>query len=209
MDLLFNEVKRLSAEVKQLKKEKQNHTQPNPEPQNITNNIETQNNHFGHTFNFNFVNFGGGNKIINNILNTQGIALLSKKFVEGIPRVDQISNRVIDLIGLVFRNPDHKELQGVYVLDLSKDKENAYYHDNGNWVLTDWNILRAQLLQKLYNCLAVSSENKRGDIENIIKYLFVLGDCGDCKSIKKLNDNETIEIYKDIGRKLKFDTINV
>ena len=114
---------------------------------------------------------------------------------------------MIDLIGLVFRNPDHKELQGVYVLDLSKTKENAYYHEDGDWVLTDWYLLRSQLLQKLHNCLAKSKENKKRDIENIIKYLFVLGDCGDCKSIKRLTDEETLEVYNDIGKKLKFKTI--
>ena len=203
MNILFDEVKRLKEEMKELKK-----NQPNV--QNITNNNiehQTNNNHFGHTFNFNFINFGEGTGVIENILNTKGIQLLSEKFTQDLPRVTQISNRVIDLIGLVFRNPDHKELQGVYVLDLSKTKENAYYHEDGNWVLTDWIILRSQLLQKLHDCLIKSTENKRQDIEKIIKYLFVLGDCGECKSIKRLTDEETLKVYDDIGKKLKFETI--
>jgi hypothetical protein len=203
MEILFDEVKRLKEEMKELKKNQ-------PQVQNITNNNienQTNNNHFGHTFNFNFVNFGEGNGVIENILNTKGIQLLSEKFTQDIPRISQISNRVIDLIGLVFRNPDHKELQGVYVLDLSKTKENAYYHEDGNWILTDWVILRSQLLQKLHNCLIKSSENKRQDIEKIIKYLFVLGDCGDCNSVKKLTEEETLSVYKNIGEKLKFETI--
>lgn len=201
MEILFDEVKRLKEEMKELKKNQ-------PHVQNITNNnIKNQNNHFGHTFNFNFINFDEGSGVIENILNTKGIQLLSEKFTQDIPRIAQISNRVIDLIGLVFRNPDHKELQGVYVLDLSKTKENAYYHEDGNWILTDWVILRSQLLQKLHNCLIKSAENKRQDIEKIIKYLFVLGDCGDCNSVKKLTDDETMGIYKDIGKKLQFETI--
>jgi hypothetical protein len=200
MEILFDEVKRLKEKVKVLERKQ-------PQVQNITNNIETQNNHFGHTFNFNFINFGEGNGVIENILNTKGIQLLSEKFTQDIPRIDQISNRVIDLIGLVFRNPDHKELQGVYVLDLSKTKENAYYHEDGNWILTNWIILRSQLLQKLHNCLIKSAGNKRQDIEKIIKYLFVLGDCGDCNSVKKLTDVETLNVYNDIGEKLKFKTI--
>jgi hypothetical protein len=190
MEILFDEVKRLKEKVKDF--ESQNNTTSN---------------HFGHTFNFNFINFGEGNGVIENILNTKGIQLLSEKFTQDIPRIAQISNRVIDLIGLVFRNTDHKELQGVYVLDLSKTKENAYYHEDGNWVLTDWIILRSQLLQKLHNCLIKSTKNKRQDIEKIIKYLFVLGDCGDCNSVKKLTDEETLYVYKDIGEKLKFETI--
>ena len=201
MEILFDEVKRLKEEMKELKKKHPHQIQ------NTTNNIETQNNHFGHTFNFNFINFGEGNGVIENILNTKGIQLLSEKFTQDIPRIAQISNRVIDLIGLVFRNPDHKELQGVYVLDLSKTKENAYYHEDGNWILTDWIILRSQLLQKLHTCLIKSTHNKRQDIEKIIKYLFILGDCGDCNSVKKLTGEETLHIYKDIGEKLKFETI--
>jgi hypothetical protein len=202
MELLFDEVKRLKEQVKQLEK-----TQPK-KVQNITNIENQNNNHFGHTFNFNFVNFGEGDGIIENILNTKGIKLLSERFTQDIPRATQISNRVIDLIGLVFRNPDHKELQGVYVLDLSKTKENAYYHEDGNWILTDWVILRQRLLHKLYIALVDSEKTKRKDIENIIKYLFVLGDCGNCNSIKKLSDEETLEVYKDIGEKLKFKTIS-
>lgn len=203
MEILFDEVKRLKEKVKDLE-------QKQPQAQNITNNtnnIETQNNHFGHTFNFNFINFGEGTSVIEKILNTKGIQLLGEKFTQDIPRVAQISNRVIDLIGLVFRNTDHKELQGVYVLNLSKAKENAYYHEDGNWILTDWVLLRSQLLQRLHNCLIKSAENKRQDIEKIIKYLFVLGDCGECESIKKLTDEETLRVYNDIGEKLKFETI--
>jgi hypothetical protein len=203
MEILFDEVKRLKKEMKEMREK-------TPDIKtNIVNNIENQtnNNHFGNTFNFNFINFGEGNDVIEEILNTEGIQLLSQKFSHDISRLNQLSNRVVDLIGLVFRNPDHKELQGVYVLDLSKTKDNAYYHEDGNWVLTDWDILRSQLLQKLYNCFVSSKENKRKDIEDVIKYLFVLGDCGDCKSIKKMSVEDTFIIYKDIGEKLKFKTI--
>jgi hypothetical protein len=202
MEILFSEVKRLAEIVKKLEPRGQKEVSVC-----TTNNIETQNNHFGHTFNFNFINFGEGTGVIENILNTEGVKLLSEKFTKDIPRATQISNRVIDLIGLVFRNPDHKELQGVYVLDLSKTKENAYYHEDGNWILTDWLVLRAQLLQKLHNCLTKSAENKRQDIEKIIKYIFVLGDCGDCSTVEKLSPKETLRIYNDIGEKLKFKTI--
>ena len=200
MNILFEEVKRLNEKVKLLENSK-------PHIQNITNIENHTNNHFGHTFNFNFINFGEGNTLIENIINTQGIHLLSRKFKQDIPRITQLTNRVVDLIGLVFRNPDHKELQGVYVLDLSKTTENAYYHEDGDWILTDWVVLRSQLIQKLHSCLIKSKDNKRNDIENIIKYLFVLGDCGECNDIKKLTDEETLCLYGEIGKKLKFNTI--
>lgn len=210
MEILFEEVKRLNDKVKKLENQVQiSHTSPGKtQSQNFVNiENQTNNNHFGHTFNFNFINFGEGNGLIENILNTDGVKLLSEKFTKDLPRVTQISNRVIDLIGLVFRNPDYKELQGIYVVDLSKTKENAYYHEDGNWVLTDWHLLRSRLLQKLYNCITTSPENKKQDLEKIIKYLFVLGECGDCNSIQRLTDKETLKIYNDIGKKLNYNTI--
>jgi len=198
MNILFDEVKRLKQKVKEL--EKKQTTQVN----NITNNIT---NHFGHTFNFNFINFGKGEKTIKEILNTKGIKTLEQKFTRDLPMVKQISDKVVNLVGLVFRNPEYKELQGIYVLDPSKTKENAYYQDNGDWVLTDWKILRSQILQKLYNCLSDSKEHKKRDIENIIKYIFVLSECGDCRLIKKLTKEETSHIYENIAGSLHFDTI--
>lgn len=209
MEILFEEVKRLKErvvtqdeQIKELQIKEMQIIQP--AIQHIVNNTT---NHFGHTFNFNFINFGEGDEIIHKILNKQGMELLEKKFAVDIPRIKQISDRVVNLIGLVFRNPDHKELQGIYVVDLSKVKENAYYHEDGNWKLTNWVTLRSQLLQKLYMCLATSKDNKRKDLEKIINYLFVLGNCGDCDLIKKLEPAETMEIYTEIGKQLKFETI--
>ena len=200
MELLFEEVKRLKQKVVELEK-----NQPITQIKNVTNNII--NNHFGHTFNFNFINFGEGDALIKDILNKKGMATLEKRFTQELPMAKQISDRVVNLVGLVFRNPEHKELQGVYVLDLSKTKDNAYYHENGDWVLTDWKILRSQILQKLYNCLTMTKENKKRDIENIIKYLFVLSGCGQSNCVKKLTANEKLHIHRNIAKHLNFDTI--
>ena len=198
MDILFDEVKRLKQKVSELENR--------PSTQNITNNI-TNNNHFGHTFNFNFINFGEGNNLIGDILDKDGIKLLEKKFTQALPMVRQISDREINLVGLVFRNPEYKELQGLYVFDPSKLKDNAYYHKDGDWILTDWNKLRSHLLQKLYWCLAVERNNKKIDIENIIKYIFVLSECGQCRLVKQLTPKETTYIHKKIANRLSFDTI--
>ncbi len=197
MDILFEEVKRLKDENKEMRKELM--------ASKYT--INATNCHFGNTFNFNFINFGEGDDIIDKILNRQGVELLQQKFTEEIPILKQISDRVVNLVGLIFRNADYKELQGIYVLDLSKNTENAYYHEDGTWKLTDWVSLRSQLLQKLYNRLAQSKEHKRKDIENIISYLFVLGDCGESKLIKKLSVEETAIIYNDIGNQMMFKTM--
>ena len=58
--------------------------------------------------------------------------------------------------------------------------------------------------ENLFNAVYVPAKK---DIENIIKYLFVLGDCGECNSIKKLTTEETLQLYTNIGKKLNFDSI--
>lgn len=205
MEILFEEVKRLKEENKRILKEL--------EKRPVGQHIETQNNienlnHFNTNININFMNFSDTDTVIKQIMDKNALAILSKKIQQDLPLAKQISDRIVNLVGLAFRNPDHKELQGVYVLDLSKTKENAYYHENGDWVLANWTDLRARLLQKLYNALAISKENKKQDILNIIKYLFVLGDCGDLNGIKRLSQDETVGIYKKIATEMKFSTIN-
>lgn len=173
---------------------------------NIVNGDNIVNNHFNTTFNFNMVDFGDGIDTIQEIMDKNALKILEEKYNEDIPHADQISDRVVNLVGLAFRNPDHKELQGAYVLDLAKPKDNAFYHEDGKWKLTDWTLLRSNLLQILFNCLSRTRENKKKDIMNIIKYLFVLGDCGNT-NVKKLNDDETLQIHKNIGEHMKFETI--
>jgi hypothetical protein len=199
-----DELKKIKEENKEIRKKLENHpSNTNIETQN---NIE-QNNHFNTNININFMNFSDTDAIIKQIMEKNALAILGKKIQQDLPLVNQISDRIVNLVGLVFRNPDHKELQGIYVLDLSRSRGNAYYHENGDWVLANWSDLRAQLLQKLYNVLAVSKENKKQDILNIIKYLFVLGDCGNMNGVKKLSQDETMEIYKKIATEMKFKTI--
>lgn len=173
---------------------------------NNINNID-QSNHFNTNLNINLINFGDGTDVIKQILKDHAFEILSKKIQLDLPLVDQISDRVINLIGLVFRNPEYKELQGVYVLDLEKDKDNAFHHEDGNWMLTNWSTLRIEILQKLYNCLERTKEDRKRDIMNIINYIFVLGNCGNCHTIKNLDDNETLQIYNDMGKHLQFGSI--
>jgi hypothetical protein len=199
MDILFTEIKKLKDEVKQLKEQKG--VVPHTGNINI-NNIGVQNNHMNTTINFNLVDFGGGVEAIKGILQGPVLQLLKDKFIPNIPVVQQISDRVINLVGLVFRNPDHKELQSIYVIDPDKLKENAYYHDDGKWVLGSWNTLRTQLLQNLY--FHYNTVNGKNDAEGIMKLIFKL-------SMDKLDSRmtreETAEVLTDIGKHLEFDTI--
>ena len=47
--------------------------------------------------------------------------------------------------------------------------------------------------------------DKKQDI--LIKYIFVLGECGNCTGIKKLDPKETFDIYKKIGDEMRFEQI--
>jgi hypothetical protein len=201
-----NEIKKLTQKVKDLECKKVLITGQTTNSHNIntdnSNNIGVQNNHNNTTLNFNITDFGGGVELIKTILQGQGLQLLENKFTNDVPLVQQISDRVVNLVGLVFRNPDHKELQSIYVIDPDKLKENAYYHDEGKWVLGDWNTLRTQLLQDLY--FHYNSIKNKNDAEGIMKLIFKL-------SMDKLDSSmtreETAAVLTDIGNYLKFDTI--
>jgi hypothetical protein len=195
MNVLFAEVnkrmKRLEEENKSLKKLIRPTTQIINGGQTI-NNIQ---NHFNTTLNFNIINFGEGGRLMKEILAKDGAELLEQKFTEDIPRYQQVTDRVVDLVGLVYRNPEYKEMQGIYVLDLSKEKNNAYYHEDGKWKVSDWVPLRRQLLCDLSFQLSTIKGMKQKDAENMIHLIFSLG--ADTKG----------DILGRVGDLLKFDSI--
>lgn len=212
MDLLFNEVRRMKEEHKKQALEHKKSTEHMEEEIkllkegksiNITNNTNnTQNNHFNTTFNFNLVNFGEGQDLMRELLSKEGMRLLEKKFVKDLPRIQQLSDRVVDLIGLVYRNPDHKEMQGIYVIDPSKEKDNSYFHEDGEWKLSDWKPLRQQLLQNLSYQMASTKGAKAKDTENIIKTIYSLGGDG-----LRLTIDENTTVHEAVEQLLKFDSI--
>lgn len=215
MDILFDEVRRLKEEVKSLKAHPQaaGHT-INSHTINTINSNNT-NNHFNTTMNINFINFGDGDDLIKKILDEKALEILGAAYRKDLPFAQQITDRVVNLVGLIFRNPDHKELQGVYVVDLNKAKENAFYYEDGEWILSEWLMIRSQLLTKLYDCLSRSPAHKKNDILNIIKYIFVLGTGSalenviDVREKKKLTLDETTVLYKEIADSMTFDTVRL
>jgi hypothetical protein len=198
MAVLFEEVKRLKEENIDIKKQ----LREQKIPLNITNNI-VQNNHFNTVLNFNMISFGSGGDTIKKILSTRGIKLLEQKFVRDLPVSKQISDRVVNLVGMVYRNAEHKELQGIYVFDIDKPKGNAYYQDGGKWVLADWQNLRNQLLQNLYGHYSTVKNKK--DAENIMKLIFRLGS----GETTQLDPDETTFLLKQIGEHLQYQTIEI
>jgi uncharacterized C2H2 Zn-finger protein len=208
MLILFEKVRQLEIENKKLN-EKVNtleHKTPNTKTINNNTNNTDASNHHNTNININLVNWDDNTEIIKKILAEHLPKLLAIPRLPDVSLVQQVSDRVVNLVGLVFRNPEYKELQGIYVVDLSKNKDNAFTYNDDRWEIASWDDLRTEMLQKLYMCKPKTKE-AQDDVLNIIKYLFVLGKCGDCKSIERLSDDETLRIYGEISKQLKFNTM--
>lgn len=172
---------------------------------NVNNNVDLliySSNHHNTQIN---INWDDNNDSIKKILAEHLPRILSAPKQDDIPFVQQVSDRVSNLVGIVFRNPEYKELQGLYVVDLAKTRDNAFTYSD-KWVITNWDDLRSSMLQKLYTCKPRTKEGQ-DDVLDIIKYLFVLGKCGDCKSIKRLSEEETLKIYSGIASQLGYSSI--
>jgi hypothetical protein len=84
--------------------------------------------------------------------------------------------------------------------------EYPFTYNDDKWIITNWDDLRASMLQKLYVCKLKTKEGQ-DDVLSVIKYLFVLDRCGECKSIKRLSDEETLKMYSSIASQLGFSGI--
>lgn len=204
MALLFEKVKQLEDDNKKLNAKVLTLEGKNPQIENQTNNIG--NTHHNTQININFVNWDDNDILIKKILAEHLPRILAEPKQEDVSYIKQVSDRMVNLVGIVFRNPDYKELQGIYVVDLSKNTDNAFTYNDDKWVITNWEDLRNNMLQKIYNCKPRGNDE---DALDIIKYLFVLGKCGDCKSIRRLSNEETLRIYGEISKDLHFNTMSL
>lgn len=205
MMILFKKVKQLEGKIKDQNNEIKT-LRANPKGHIINCDKIDISNHYNTQININFINWDDNHDSVKRILEENLPRILSAPKQDDIPLVQQVSNRVSNIIGIVFRNPDYKELQGMYVVDLKKNENNAFIYNDDKWVITNWDKLRTEMLQKLYMCKPKTKEGHK-DVLDIIKYLFVLGKYGDCKSIKRLSNEDTLKMYADISKQLNFSGI--
>ena len=125
---------------------------------------------------------------------------------DDIPRMAQTQERIQQIMMACYRNPDHKEMQNVYVLDTQITKENAFVYQEGNWKLRDWEKLGVELVQKIR--LHASTIKTPSDILKVMKHIMILAG-SDMPTVEKMTEKQIQMLYKDIGEKLKFDTIVV
>jgi hypothetical protein len=201
MELLVKQYKALHDKV-QLLEQKQ---APTINIDNSTTNI--QNNHHNTNININFINFDTNRDEIKKILNVDALKILGEKIQTDVSMVKQITDRVVNLVGLVFRNPEYKEMQGIYVLDLTKTKDNAFYYGENSWHIMDWNDLRRQLLNQLHKGLE-DAGHKHKDKLNLKHYIYAIGCGGDYNYVEPLEQYESEHIREQIGKKLMFETIS-
>jgi hypothetical protein len=163
-------------------------------------------NHFNTILNIQLIGFDSeenNDKMIQIIKNT-AFDILSMDIKSDIPTQKQVFDRLLTIAENVYRNPEYKELQNVYVADPIQDKENAFTYDDGKWNIGDWNKVSKNLLQKIYNIL-YESKLKKYDSLQVIKHIFVLSGFSD-DSIHIAEDNSA-QLYNDLGIKLGFNTI--
>lgn len=123
---------------------------------------------------------------------------------EDIPRISQVQDRIQQILMACYRNPEHKEMQNVYVLDAQTKKENAFVYQEGNWKLRDWEKLSVELVQKIR--LHASMIRTKNDILKVMKHIMILAG-SDVPTVEKMTVKQMQALYKDIGEKLKFETI--
>jgi hypothetical protein len=220
MDKLFKTIHDMQTrltkyeqEVKELKDAKD---VKDTKSQAITNNINngtinngTINNHKNTVFNFSLENYGSraSHNLMIEILKNEAPRILQREIETDVSQPQQVADRINELVQTVYRNPEYKQLQNVYVADMAADKDNAFHYDDGKWFIRNWDTLSKELLQKIYNAMADAREGRsKKDVLKVMKHIFVIAGLGNLP-IENLTADVAAELYQEIGNRLQFDTI--
>jgi hypothetical protein len=212
MNLLFKKVQELTDEVKALRIE---NTQLKVQPvihgdnnNNTGGNIYNNSPHNNTTLNIQLMGYDSEQHIdfLSNVLKKVLPGILALPVREDVPRIVQVQNRIHQIVTSCYRNMEHKEMQNVYVMDETLVKENAFVYQKGIWKLKDWGKLGVELIQKIR--LHASTIKNKDDILKVMKHIMILAG-SNVPTIEKMTSTQIQELYKDMGGKLKFDTIVV
>jgi hypothetical protein len=208
MRLLFDKVTQLTkmnedmmTEIKTLKGNKQL-----PMVGNNNTNTYINSPHNNTTLNIQLMGYDSENHIdfLGEIIKKVLPGILSMPVREDTPQISQVQDRIQQIMMACYRNPDHKEMQNIYVLDTRTSKENAFVYQDGNWKLRDWEKLSVELVQKIR--LHASTIKTKNDILKVMKHIMILAG-SDVPTVEKMTEKQMQILYKDIGEKLKFETI--
>jgi hypothetical protein len=210
MALLFNKVTQLTKmnkeimdELKTLRKENK---QPTQNGNDNTINTYINSPHNNTTLNFHMEGYDSEKHIdfLGEALRRVLPGILGLPVREDIPKIIQVQDRIQQIMMACYRNPEHKEMQNVYVMDAHVANENSFVYQDENWKLRDWEKLSVELVQKIR--LHTSMIKTPNDILKVMKHIMILAG-SDAPTVEKMTEKQMQSLYKDIGKKLKFETI--
>lgn len=205
MKLLFKKVQDLTKEVAQLREEK---TGAGNKTAGRDMNTYLNSPHNNTTLNIQLNNYDSEQHIdfLSTVLQKVLPAILEMPVREDVPRVMQVQDRIQQIVSSCFRNPEHKEMQNVYVLDEKLKTDNAYVYQDDTWKIQDWDKLGTEIIQKIR--MHASRIKTKTDILKVMKHIMILAG-SDVPVVEKMTERESQHVYKLMGEKLKFNTIVV
>ena len=125
-------------------------TPATPSTTNINNGVII-NSHHNTVINIQLIDYGSFEH------DTKFIELLKEKLPElllqasrrDIGVIPQIQDRIKDLILFIYRNPNHLDLQNIYVLDPRVHDNSAFIFKDGEWHNKFWNSLLTEIIQRV------------------------------------------------------------
>lgn len=207
MNLLFKKIERLTETNERLIKRMENMESINQDGnQNIVGNNNIIKNHFNTNINIPLVCFMGDEhrekmlQIVKDNLN-----ILYKPPETDIPHQEQVVNRIGEFVEVIYRNPEHKELQNVYTKHDFKEltENNVFTYIEKNWHIGDWDKVSKDILNKIYDALLRTKIRKKEDVLSVMKTIMEAAGLGN----KKISDENLQELYCEIGRRMGFTSL--
>jgi hypothetical protein len=207
MELLYKKIEELTNKIDRLELGNNN----------IINNNNTviDSNHHNTTINLQLVAYDSDahGDLMSNVLDEYLPLILKQPYDEGRTHDDQLAERIKTILMRVYRNPEYKQLQNVYVVP-EKKKDNAFMYigdikdvECKRWKISDWDTLGKDMLSKIWNYAdSNKTVSKKEDVLNVMKHMFGLAGLGE-SAVDNMTDENVRELWTDIGKKLKYTTL--
>ena len=164
------------------------------------NNNCINNNHYNTTLNINLVNYKENSTMLK-------MMEVATEYIKGMdltaePTPENIAKQIVQLVVKIHRNPEHKELQNIYVQDIH-NKGDAFIYNNDKWNESSWEVVSALVMSQLHTyTMNTYMHNKSELLAEIANVL-----CAYNKhSSSKISDYHRNILHK-IAMKLTFDSI--
>ena len=205
MNLLFDEINRLSAENKEMKKELKKIQRT------TTINIDNSrviNNHTNVELNINFVCANTFSDYVIEFLKEETIKLLTAKENENKPVGELATKFLTQMIASLHRNPERPTFQGIYANDTSDDANEAFVHFAHGWIKTNWCNARYGTVHTICDPLSADPEVKESDKREVIECAKGAANYMGITPNEIFKEEDIKYLNKTAGDILAFDTIH-